>query len=164
MRRLSAPLTCFALMFLSVIPVSGQTVSDLTLQITNPAGSISSCPVTVNFVATISMNWPASTPLQSRTVQYKWINSAGIDEPTQTLNFFIPGLQGTYMPLLGTPQIKNSWKVPAGSFWEALQISYPVNLKSPQRNYVVTCPTPGTLSLPATLQGPGVLSRDLVRP
>lgn len=163
MRRLTAPLAFLAAMLVSVVPVSGQTVSDLTLQISNPAGPVSACPVTINFVATINMNWPASTPLQNRSIQYKWTNSAGIDEPTQTAYFFIPlPLPGVTLPFV---QIKNAWKVNAGTYWEALQITYPVNLNSPQRLYVVTCPTPGTLSFPSTGAPNGNLSSGgMIRP
>jgi hypothetical protein len=119
--------------------------------------------VTIKFVASITMSWPASTPLQSRTIQYKWTNSSGIDEPTQTLNFFAPTFTGGYYPLPNV-LVTNSWKVNTGTYWEALEISYPLNLNSPQRAYVVTCPTLGTLSLPATLQSTGVMSPRLTRP
>jgi hypothetical protein len=157
MRRIAAPVAFLAAMLLSMVPVSGQTVSDLTVRIINPAGPITTCPYTINFLAIITMNWPASTPVQSRAIQYKWINSSGIDEPTQTADFF--ALQ---IPLQSVA-IKNSWKVNAGSYWEALQISFPLNQTSPQRFYVVTCPTPGALSLPATITGP-ILSPPVLRP
>jgi len=165
MRRLAVPVAFLAALLLPVMPASGQSVSDLTLQISNPAGPISACPATVNFVATVAMNWPATTPIQNRTIQYKWTNSAGIDEPTQTAVFFTPG---TLLLPLTSIQIKNAWKVNAGTYWEALQITYPVNLNSPPRVYAVTCPTLGTLSFPATLGGAsgasGLGSGGLLRP
>jgi hypothetical protein len=150
-------------MLFSIVPVSGQTVSDLTVQISNTAGSISACPVTINFVATIAMNFPAATPAQGRSIQYKWTNSSGIDEPTQTATFVAPALVGAGMDMPSI-QLKNSWKVNAGTYWEALQISYPVNLNAPQRAYVVTCPTLGTLSLPVTVQNGGMTSPAIIRP
>lgn len=150
MRRLTAPLAFLAAMLVSVVPVSAQTVSDLSLQITNGAGPISACPATINFVATITMNWPSNRPITDRTIQYKWTNSNGIDEPTQTAAFYTPG---TLLIPLPTIQLKNAWKVNAGTYWEALQITYPVNLNSPQRVYAITCPTAGTLSFPTTAGG-----------
>jgi hypothetical protein len=100
-----------------------------------------------------------ATPLAP--LQYKWVNSSGIDEPTQSANL-ISGLGISAIPVR-TIELKNSWQVNAGTYWERLQISFPMNLGSPQRVYVVTCPTPGSLSLPTVLTGP-IVSPQIRRP
>lgn len=43
-------------------------------------------------------------------------------------------------------------------------MSFPLNMNSPQRAYVVTCPTLGTLALPVILQSNGVISPPILRP
>lgn len=165
MRRIAVPVALLAAMLLSmVVPVSAQTVSSLTLEVTNPPGPVTACPLTINFVATISLKWPAGTsPNQvfGQNLQYKWINSAGVDEPTQTTPL-TTGL-GMSTALVQTIRINNAWSVGAGTYWEQLQISFPMNLTSPQRVYVVTCPIPGTLSLPTAFTGP-IQSPQMRRP
>ena len=164
MRRIAAPVAFTAAMVLSVVPISAQTISSPTLTIANPVGPVMSCPMTINFVATINVRWPTGPtyiPPDKPTLQYKWINSSGIDEPTQSANLY--ELVNFNQVLLSTVQIKNSWQVPAGTYWEQLQISFPVNLTSPQRVYAVTCPIPGALSLPSAFTGP-IQSPQMRRP
>jgi len=164
MHRIAAPVAFLAALLLSMVPVSSQTISSLSVEVTNPVGPITTCPVTINFIAKISLSWPpgmSANQAPNQTLQYKWVNSSGIDEPTQSVNL-ISGLGITAAPVQNI-QLKNSWQVSAGTYWEQLQVSFPMNQISPQRVYVVTCPTPGSLSLPTVFSGPNV-SPQLRRP
>ena len=58
MHRISAPVAFLAALLLSMAPASSQTISSLTLDISNAAGPVTSCPVTINFVAKINLTWP----------------------------------------------------------------------------------------------------------
>jgi hypothetical protein len=138
--RLSAlPVFLCAVMSLSVAPVSAQTVS-MNASITNTSGPVTSCPVTINFTATISAtNWSSTA---NRQVQYKWIRSDGADAPTQTLNFPAGGPT--------TQTVTDTWQLGAnGQRWEAIQISYPPlsNATSNHAVFTLTCPTPGSLQI-----------------
>jgi hypothetical protein len=164
MRRIAAPVAFLAAMLFLMAPVSAQTVSSLTVEVVNSAGPITNCPYNINFLAKISLSWPPGTSANQvfgQTLQYKWINSSGIDEPTQTTPL-TTGL-GLGVGLVQNMVLKNSWQVGAGSYWEALQISFPMNLTSPQRVYVVTCPIPGALTLPSAITGP-IISPQIRRP
>jgi len=178
MRFLALPIALFAGVLLPIEPLSAQTVSPVAVKITNTLGPISSCPVTVNFSAAITVsNFPAGA---TQEIQYKWVNSSGQDAPSQTLALPIthgPTTGGvtTHGPTTGgsashgptptpaptpaptpttgpvTVTATGSWTVGAGTYWEELQISYPVNQTSPHVNFVVTCPTPGSLLTPINL-------------
>jgi hypothetical protein len=134
-------------MFLSSVPASAQTVSAFTVQITN-AGQIMSCPATVNFSAALTVN--GFGRLQTREVQYKWLNNGGGPDPL-TQNVPVPygsGIGGPPNSFPSTVNITGSFPVSrTGTYWEELQISYPVTQTSPQLSFVVTCPTPGSISI-----------------
>jgi hypothetical protein len=166
MRLLALPIALFGGVLLAMEPLSAQTVSPVAVKITNTLGPISSCPVTVNFSAAITVsNFPAGA---TQEIQYKWLNSSGQDAPSQTL-----AIPTTHGPTTGgsaihgpttastpapaptaapvTVTATGAWTVGAGTYWEELQISYPVNQTSPHVNFVVTCPTPGSLLTPVNL-------------
>jgi hypothetical protein len=141
MRLIALPITVFAVMLLSIVPVSAQTVS-LSATVAN-YGAVASCPATVKFVGRISASgW---SPTANRQVQYKWIRSDGADAPTQTLNFPAGAL---------TQTVTDTWSLGANyAGWEALQVSYPpmTNNTSNHANFKLTCPGPGSLTSGMTL-------------
>jgi hypothetical protein len=139
-------LVCFVLVA-AVGPVAAQNVTPV-VTITN-SGTITSCPATVNFSAAITVSGLSLSA--SRQLQYKFLNSSGQDAPTQTLNVPIGTIKAgghtTLMPMLAqTVTATGSWTVGAGTYWEDLQISYPVNQTSPHLGFVVTCPTSGSIT------------------
>ena len=173
MRLLAFPIVLFAVVALSEAPASAYTVSE-TVTVSN-AGPVNNCPVTINLVATVHLtNW---TLVPNQQLQYKWSNSGGGDMPTQSS--LIPGLAPTAKPT-ATPSgstnglnlgigsspttgaapsssssdvemiLRTTRVVSAGTYWSALQVSYPFNQGSPQTTYVVTCPTLGSITLPLT--------------
>jgi hypothetical protein len=173
MRLLAFPIALFAGAILAIEPLSAQTISPVAVKITNTLGPVSSCPVTVNFSAAITVsNFSAGA---AQEIQYKWLNSSGQDAPSQTLvvtttsggsasQGATTGGATTHGPTTGgatthgptstapvTVTATGAWTVGAGTYWEELQISYPVNLTSPHVNFVVTCPTPGSLTLQTNL-------------
>lgn len=156
MRLVAVPIAFFAAMLLSIVPVSAQTVSPVAVTITNTLGPIPSCPVTVNFSAAITVSNFAQGA--NREIQYKWLNSTSQDAPTQTLPVPPPsgrtanGIAVASLPgAPATVTAAGSWTVGAGTYWEELQINFPVNQTSPHLNFVVTCPTPGSLTIPTVI-------------
>jgi len=146
MRFLAYAACLVSVFLLSMVPVSAQTIT-MSAGITNPGGPVTSCPVTINFEATITATgW---SPTANRQVQYKWIRSDGADAPTQTLDFPASGPS--------TQTVKTTWQIGAnGTNWEAIQISYPpiTNTASNHATFTLTCPTPGSLSVPRRLMTP----------
>ena len=137
MRVIALPVFLCAAISLSIAPVLAQTVT-MNASITNTSGPVTSCPVTINFVATISAtNW---SPTANREIQYTWIRSDGGVSPTQTVTFPAGGPT--------TQTVINTWELSAnGQRWEAIKISYPPlsNSTSNHAVFTLTCPTPGTL-------------------
>ena len=122
---------------------------------TTAAGSVASCPVTLNFQGAISVsNWPAGPP--GRIFQYRWVANKGPAGLPTVLrnqpNAFI--VSPTYTATLGVN----------GAYWLALQATSPrptnINIASNHITFTLTCPIvvpktgrviPGSLTFPPTL-------------
>jgi len=136
MRFLALPITVFVALVLSVLPVSAQVFSLNAGVIKPSSGPVTSCPVTVTFQAIlIGINWPAGSNYQA---QYSWIRSDGVPQETHTVTFL--------RPVPGAPQqqivVTTQWPLSvSGSYWEQLQLTYPVSEVSNKATAVLTCPS-----------------------
>ncbi len=139
----------------SVSAAQGTTVA---VTITSTPGPITSCPINVMFSALITVtDWPTAGPKQ---VQFKWLSSFNGDAnaPVQTVTFQPPA--GAGATFTATQSVSGSVTEKQGSYWVAAQIVYPITMTAPQRSFVITCPTPGSLEVPLTMGSglaPGVL-------
>jgi hypothetical protein len=149
MRTFVLSMTICAVVALFAAPASAQTVTTV-LGLTN-AGTVTTCPAVAKFGGVINVaKWPSGP----RQLQYKWTFSDAGDQPTQSVTAQA-GLDITVTPVnvsLG-PLNKTS------SGWVQLTVTYPANYVAAKINWVLVCPTPGSLGtgLPSgpTLNAPG---------
>jgi hypothetical protein len=117
-------------------PASAQTVT--TVLALQNAGSVTICPAQARFGGVINVaDWRAG----ARQLQYKWTFSDVGDQPTQSV---VAPSAGNITVTPVNIDIVNMKK--SGSGWVQLTVSFPVNYTSPRINWVLTCPTPGSLS------------------
>jgi hypothetical protein len=92
-----------------------------------PVSYVGNCPALISFGGYIAVNQPM-------TVQYRFIRSDNASGPVQTLHFASKSRQEvTTTWQLGGPSL------PAYSGWEAIEVISPINVKSNQAAFKVSC-------------------------
>jgi len=117
----------------SLAAPAGALTIDVQTTVAN-VGTVTSCPVNVNFNAKIIVTgWPSS----NHTLQYKWVRSDNAVAPMQTLVFpnGVDTMNVTAFWAFG----KNA------SGWEGLEISYPSPLTSNRATFTMSCPIAGSI-------------------